>query len=208
MHRHTKNITTGGLPTGKASKLLIMIHGRGASAPSILTLADHLNVNDFALWAPQANQNTWYPYSFMAPTMQNEPGLSTALEVLKELVHDAQTAGFKSEDIYFLGFSQGACLTSEFVARNANKYGGVFIFSGGVIGETINKANYSGDFAGTPIFLGNSDKDAHVPLHRVQDSTAIFIEMGAAVTERIYPNAPHTVLEDEIEFANSILQKV
>lgn len=191
----------------EAEKAMILIHGRGATADSILELAGHLRVEGFALLAPQAAGYTWYPYSFMAPVEQNEPGLSTALEVISQIVKDITDAGIAPEDIYFLGFSQGACLASEYLARNAQRYGGAFLYSGGVIGDAINRANYQGDFRGTPVLLGCSDVDPHVPLRRVKDTTAIFKEMGAEVTERIYPNAPHTVFEDEIEITNHILSK-
>lgn len=205
MHRHTKQIVRKGLPLEQAKKVLIMTHGRGDTAEGILSLAEHLKVEGFALLAPQATANTWYPFSFMAPTVENEPGLSTALGVIGQLVAEVKAAGFSSQEMYLLGFSQGACLTSEFVARNAERYGGVFIFSGGVIGDRIDRSNYAGDFQETPIFLGCSDVDAHIPLNRVQDSTRIFQEMGATVTEEIYPNAPHTVFASEIEFANRVL---
>lgn len=207
MHQHTKNIVAAGKPLAEAQKAMIMIHGRGANAQSILGLSNEIKVEDFALLAPQAAQNTWYPFSFMAPVAQNEPGFSTALDVLDALLADVKAAGISSENIYFVGFSQGACLTAEFVARNADKYGGVFILSGGVIGETLDKSNYKGDFQGTPILLGCSDVDAHVPLSRVQESTQLFKEMGAETTERIYPNAPHTIFEDEIQIMNEILSR-
>lgn len=205
MHRHHKNVITQGVSLEKASKAMIMIHGRGGNAAGILGLARELNVARFALLAPQANQNTWYPYSFMAPVANNQPGLDTGLQVIGEIVADILAAGIQRENIYFLGFSQGACLCSEFLARNAHHYGGAFIYSGGVIGDAIDRTNYHGDFGGTPILIGCSDVDAHVPLHRVQDTTNIFTEMGAVVTERIYPNGPHSVLPDEIEITNSVL---
>jgi phospholipase/carboxylesterase len=207
MHRHHKQVTTKGTPLAQASRAMIMVHGRGATAPAILEVADHLQVADFALLAPQANQHTWYPNSFMAPRDSNEPGLSTGLAVIDELVRDIRAAGIPDEQIYFLGFSQGACLTSEYLARNARRYGGAFIYSGGVIGARIDRSNYSGDFAGTPVLIGCSDIDGHVPLHRVQDTTRIFTEMGAEVTERIYANGPHTINEDEIQRTNEILTK-
>ncbi|MCB0549892.1 MAG: dienelactone hydrolase family protein [Phaeodactylibacter sp.] len=205
MHRHHKNVVTAGTPLPEAEKAMVMVHGRGATAGSILEIAGHLQVEGFALLAPQANANTWYPFSFMAPVAQNEPGLSTALEVLEMIVQDITAAGIKLENTYFLGFSQGACLVSEYLARNARKYGGAFLYSGGVPGEQIGRPNYRGDFGGTPILLGCSDVDAHVPLHRVQDTASIFKEMGAEVTERIYANAPHTIFQDEIDITNHIL---
>ncbi|MEM6344111.1 MAG: phospholipase [Bacteroidota bacterium] len=205
MHRHHKNYSHQGKPLAEAEKVMIMTHGRGDTAEGILELGQYLNVKDFALLAPQATANTWYPYSFMAPVVNNEPGLSTGLGVLKQIVEDVLAAGVKHENIYFLGFSQGACLSSEFLARNANRYGGAFILSGGVIGPEIDRLNYAGDFGGTPILIGCSDVDHHIPLQRVKDTTAIFTEMGAVVNERIYPNGPHSVVQDEIDIVNTIL---
>ena len=203
---HTiKNTVWAGVPLDQAKRVLIMTHGRGASAQSILSLAAELAVDGFALAAPQATGNTWYPYSFLAPEAQNEPGLSSGLAVLKELLDTVKAAGILSENVYFLGFSQGACLTSEFVARHAQPFGGVFILSGGVIGDTVKTERYTGEFAETPIFLGCSDVDAHVPKDRVQDSSEVFRTLGATVTERIYPNAPHSIFQDEIDHINHIL---
>jgi phospholipase/carboxylesterase len=204
MH-NIKNTVWAGQTLAQAKRVLIMTHGRGASAQSILSLAAELEVEDFALAAPQATGNTWYPYSFLAPEIQNEPGLSAGLQVLGQLVEEIKREGFDSPQIYLLGFSQGACLTSEFVARNAQPFGGVFILSGGVIGDSIKPERYSGDFEGTPIFLGCSDVDSHVPLHRVQDSTTLFQKLGANVTEKIYPNAPHSIFQDELNHINRIL---
>ncbi len=207
MH-NIKNTVWAGRPLAQAKRVLIMIHGRGASAPGILSLAGELNVEDFALAAPQATGNTWYPYSFLAPEKQNEPGLSSGLEVIGQLIEAIKQEGFDSTQIYLLGFSQGACLASEFAARNAQPLGGVFVLSGGVIGESIQPERYSGNFGGTPVFLGCSDVDAHVPLHRVQDSTVIFKELGANVTEKIYPNAPHSIFQDEINHINQVLNQL
>ena len=203
---HTiKNTVWAGVSLDQAKRVLIMTHGRGASAQSILSLAAELAVDGFALAAPQATGNTWYPYSFLVPEAQNEPGLSSGLAVLKELLDTVKAAGISSENVYFLGFSQGACLTSEFVARHAQPFGGVFILSGGVIGDSVKTERYTGNFAGTPIFLGCSDVDAHVPKDRVQDSSEVFRTLGATVTERIYPNAPHSIFQDEIDHINHIL---
>src|SRR5881394_1008571 len=149
---HQKNIIAAGKPINEATKALVMIHGRGGSAEDILTLAEHLPVKDFALLAPEATGNSWYPYSFMAPVTNNEPGLSSALELLKGVVDEIESNGIAKENIYFLGFSQGACLTLEFVARNAARYGGVAAFTGGLIGAAINTDNYKGDFLNTPVF--------------------------------------------------------
>ncbi|MEO0341583.1 MAG: dienelactone hydrolase family protein [Bacteroidota bacterium] len=207
MHKHEKILSYRGAELENAKKAMILVHGRGANPESILGLAPHLKVEDFALLAPAAKDHTWYPFSFLAPKSQNEPGLSSGLAVLQETLADIEQAGIKKENIYFLGFSQGACLVSEFLVRNADRYGGAFIYSGGVIGDQIDEGNYQGDFGGTPILIGCSDIDAHVPLHRVQDTTRIFKGMGAEVNERIYPGAPHTIFEDEIEITNQILSE-
>lgn len=202
---HTKKIYTDGRNLNEAKKALIMIHGRGGSAEDILSLAAHLKVTDYALLAPQATNHTWYPYSFMMETFQNEPWLSSALSILSELVTDVIQQGISKENIYFLGFSQGACLTLEFVARNASRYGGVAAFTGGLIGDQVDLTNYSGDFAGTPIFIGTSNPDSHVPLKRVKDTTRILQDMNAAVTEKVYEGMGHTINADEIKMANELI---
>lgn len=202
---HTKNIVAAGKNIKEAEKVLIMIHGRGGSAEDILSLTGHLQVKKFALLAPQATGSTWYPYSFMAPPVQNEPWLSSALSVLKEVLNDVIAQGVTAEKIYFLGFSQGACLTLEFVTRNATKYGGVAAFTGGLIGDKIYRENYKGDFNGTPVFIGASDPDPHVPVERVYVTTNILKSMNAAVTEKIYSNMGHTISQDEIELANKLV---
>lgn len=202
---HTKNLLASGKKLGEASKVLIMIHGRGASAEDILTLAGHLNVKDFALLAPQATNNTWYPYSFMAPPSSNEPWLSSALTVLKEIVDEVIAKGISTSDIYFLGFSQGACLTLEFVTRNATNYGGVVAFTGGLIGDRLYPENYKGDFGATPIFIGTSDPDPHVPVERVSESATLLEKMNAAVTKKVYKNMGHTINQDELNTVNEII---
>lgn len=204
---HNKNIQTAGKSLKEADKVLIMIHGRGANAGDILGLAQHLIVPDFALLAPQATNNTWYPHSFMAKTEQNEPGLSSALEMLKEVVKDVTAQGIAAEKIYFLGFSQGACLTLEFIARNATSYGGIAAFTGGLIGDTVNQENYSGDFKGTPIFIGTGDPDPHVPVERVHESVRILESMNAKVSLQVYEGRPHTISQEEIDMANRLIFK-
>ncbi|WP_132053646.1 alpha/beta hydrolase [Pseudocnuella soli] len=202
---HQQNIQAAGKAAGPDTKVLIMLHGRGGSAADILSLAAYLNVEDFALVAPEATGNTWYPYSFLAPPAQNEPWLSSALEVLEELVADLYRKGVEPENLYFLGFSQGACLTLEFVARNAERYGGVVAFTGGLIGDKIYDENYDGDFDQTPIFIGTSNPDPHVPLERVQATTSLLKELGANVTEKVYPGMGHTISQDEIDSANKLV---
>jgi phospholipase/carboxylesterase len=202
---HKKNIVTAGKSLDEAKKALIMIHGRGASARDILSMSSYLNVEDYALIAPQATNNTWYPYSFLAPPEQNEPWLSSALSLLTEIVADINNKGISSDNIYFMGFSQGACLTLEFVTRNATKYGGVAAFTGGLIGDKIYPENYAGDFNQTPVFIGTSNPDPHVPVERVYATANILKNMNADVTEKVYNNMGHTINEDEISNANKLV---
>ncbi|NMN37806.1 alpha/beta hydrolase [Pedobacter sp. SG918] len=200
-----KEIIKAGKSFDQAEKVLIMIHGRGGTAEDILSMAAYLNVSNFALVAPQATNNTWYPQSFLAPRVANEPSLSNALDTIKETVLDLEKQGFTKEQIYFLGFSQGACLTLDFVAANAARYGGVVAFTGGLIGEKVDHRNYHGDFDGTPIFIGSSDPDMHVPVSRVKESTFLLEEMGARVTEIIYENMGHTISQAEITQVNKLI---
>jgi len=202
---HIKNIVTSGKPVTEARKALIMLHGRGAGANDILALASHLNVQDYALLAPQATNNTWYPGSFLLPQEQNEPWLSSALALVDDCVKDITAQGIEPENIYFAGFSQGACLVLEYVTRNARKYGGIAAFTGGLQGETINEDNYDGDFKGTRVFIGTGDPDPHVPVKRVNRTAAIMNNMNAAVRVEVYPNKPHNVSQDEIDQANSLI---
>ena len=204
---HLKKIITAGKSLSEAKKALIMIHGRGAGAADILSISSYLDVKDFALLAPEATGNTWYPYSFLAPQKENEPWLSSALELVGETVNKVVSSGIAKENIFFLGFSQGACLTLEYVARNAEKYGGVIAFTGGLIGDKIYNESYKGDFGQTPVFIGSSDPDPHVPVSRVDETELILSGMKAIVTKRIYKNMGHTVNQDEIDFANGILGK-
>lgn len=204
---HKKNIIARGKSLKEASQVLIMIHGRGAHAEDILSLSSYFNVKDFALLAPQATNNTWYPYSFMAPTAQNEPWLSSALSLLKEIAEDINQEGIASGNIYFLGFSQGACLTLEFIAQHATKWGGIAAFTGGLIGDKIDRKNYTGDFENTPVFIGSSNPDPHVPIERVYATTNILKEMNAHVEEKIYNHMGHTINEDEINLVNNYLFK-
>ncbi|QHS63862.1 alpha/beta hydrolase [Chitinophaga agri] len=202
---HTKNIVTAGKKTTEAKKALVMVHGRGGSAEDILTLANYLNVKDYALVAPQATGHTWYPYSFLMPPAQNEPWLSSALDVLKEVTADIVADGIAPENIYFLGFSQGACLTLEFITRNAQQYGGAVAFTGGLIGDQVYPGNYQGNFGGSPVFIGTSNPDPHVPVDRVKASEKILKEMGADITVNIYNNMGHTISQDEIDLANKLV---
>lgn len=205
MYTHQKDIKTQGKPLSEAKKALILVHGRGATAQSILDLAAHLPVQEFSLLAPQATNHSWYPYSFMAPEEQNQPALDSALEQLDELVKSIEAEGIKSEDVYFAGFSQGACLTSEYAARHAQKYGGLLIFTGGLIGQRLDESRYKGDFAGTPVLITTGDPDPHVPVSRVEETVAVMEKLGAKVTKKVYPGRPHTILQEELDLASRIL---
>lgn len=201
----SEKIVAAGKKIEEAKKGLIMLHGRGASAEDILSLTDHLQIKDFAILAPQAKNNSWYPQSFLAPPGQNEPWLSSALALIENLIINLSEKNISKENIYFLGFSQGACLMLEFITRNATKYGGAAAFTGGLIGDKIYKENYKGHFKETPVFIGTSDPDFHVPVERVYATTNILKSMGATVTEKIYANMGHTINQDEIDHANAIV---
>jgi phospholipase/carboxylesterase len=201
---HRKIVRTG-KPIAEAQKAMILVHGRGADAQDIMSLASYFPVKDFALLAPEATGNTWYPYSFMSPVTSNEPWLTSALHLLAQIVNEIEAGGIEKHNIYFLGFSQGACLTLEFIARNAARYGGVIAFTGGLIGEKIDTANYKGDFEGMPVFIGTSDPDPHVPVTRVQETTRQLTSMHAQVTEKVYPMMGHTITQEEIREANQIV---
>lgn len=202
---HREKTITAGKEVAATNKVLIMLHGRGGNAADILSLSSHLDVKEFALLAPQATNNTWYPYSFLTPPIQNEPWLSSALQLIKDTVEEVMSKGVPSENIYFCGFSQGACLTLEFVARNATKYGGVAAFTGGLIGDKIYTENYKGDFQNTPVFIGTSDPDPHIPVERIYATTNILKHMNADVTEKIYTNMGHTINQDEIDQVNKLI---
>jgi phospholipase/carboxylesterase len=202
---HTKNIITAGKDLAKADHALILVHGRGATAEDILSLADHLPVKDYALLAPQATGHSWYPYSFLEPPVRNQPWLGSALDVLAAVVEEVMAAGIQRERVFFAGFSQGACLTLEFVARHAARYGGVAAFTGGLIGDRIYEENYKGDFAEMPFFIGTGDRDPHVPVERVHSTAALLRGMGAVVTEKVYPGRPHTIVADELVQAGRVV---
>lgn len=201
----TPKLYYAGTPVHQAQKALILVHGRGATAESILSVAPFLAVDDYAWVAPQAPLHTWYPYSFMAPEHQNQPNLDQALHLLRDSVQQLVEQGISSEQIYFFGFSQGACLSLEFVARNAQKYGGVVAVIGGLIGESLNAEKYRGDFQQTPIFLATSDPDVHVPLQRVEDTATLLSQLQADVTLKVYKNAGHTLLQEEVDAANQLI---
>lgn len=198
-------LTSGPKPVD-ARLTIILVHGRGASADDILGLAEELRYEDLAYLAPQAAGHAWYPHSFLAPIPQNEPGISSGLGVLSRMIESLHDQGVHSQRIGLLGFSQGACLTLEFAARHADRYAGVFALSGALIGPPGTPRNYRGSFASTPVFLGCSDVDPHIPLERVRESGEVFRRMNAKVDERIYPRMGHTVTQDEIHVVQEILR--
>lgn len=194
-----------GAPFGQGRAVVIMVHGRGASAESILSLAPELHAEGVTFIAPQASGNTWYPFSFLEPIQRNEPFLSSALAALAQLLLQVEEAGVPAERTALLGFSQGACLASEFMARNARRYGGLIAFSGGLIGPDGTPRDYPGSLEGTPAFFGCSDIDAHIPKARVEESAEVLRRLGADVTMKLYRGMGHTINEDEIEHARRII---
>lgn len=199
-------VIAGGAPLTSAKAAVILVHGRGATAESMLPLAEAFGREDIAYLAPEAVGNTWYPYSFLTPMNENEPGLSSALSLIGALVERLGDEGFPPERVGFAGFSQGACLSLEFAARNARRYGLVAGLSGGLIGPPGTPRNYPGSLAGTPVFLGCSDIDPHIPLGRVQETTRVLRGLGAQVEERIYPGFGHSVNDDEIGSVQALLE--
>ena len=195
---HLYDIVERGRPLAEAGKAIILLHGRGGTAQGIVTLAREFCDETFYIAAPQALNNVWYPFSFMASEELNEPWLSTSVQTVQQLIDDVSKQ-IPHSNIYLMGFSQGACLTLEVAARNATRFAGVAAFTGGLIGEKIKPEKYRGDFGGTKIFIGNSDKDPHVPLLRAEESKLLLEKNGADVTLKIYPNMAHTIIQDEIE---------
>lgn len=185
-----------------------MVHGRGADAEGMLSLADAFAQPDVAYLAPQAAGRSWYPHSFLAPIEHNEPYLSSALGMLDGLLEDLATAGFAPEQVVVLGFSQGACLALEYAARRARRYGGMVGLSGGLIGPDGTPRDYAGDLGGTPVFLGCSDVDPHIPLPRVQETARVLGRLGGAVRERIYPGMGHGINDDEVKHVRGLLAKL
>jgi predicted esterase len=191
-------VYTSGLPLESAKAAMVMIHGRGATAESILALVDAIDTPGFAYLAPQASGNTWYPNSFLAPIPTNEPGISSGLQLIDEIIHSIEAAGIDASRIMILGFSQGACLSLEYAARHARRFGGLCGLSGGLIGPDDTPRDYAGSFSGTPVFLGCSDVDSHIPAKRVEETAVILKRMKAEVTMRLYPGMGHLVNDDEI----------
>ncbi|HXI83852.1 MAG TPA: dienelactone hydrolase family protein [Verrucomicrobiae bacterium] len=206
---HAKQpVLTAGPTPEKADATILLIHGRGADAEGTLSLYEELGVEKLAAIAPQAAGNTWYPHSFLAPLDANQPYLDSALGRLDSLVDDLLARGISSGRIILLGFSQGACLTSEFVARHPRRYGAVIALTGGLIGPPGTPRNYPGSLASTPVFLGTSDPDPHVPFERVKETEAVLSQMGAVVELRRYPGMPHTINDDELDACRKLLKGV
>ena len=201
-------VIEAGVPLGQAPAAVIMVHGRNAGPANILSLVPRLARPDLTYLAPAAANRTWYPHSFMAEIASNEPGLSSGLGVLESLLVRTQEAGIPRTRIVLIGFSQGACLTAEFAVRHASRFGGVVVFSGGVIGPPGTRWDDASRFDGTPVFLGCSDRDGHVPESRVSESAELFRRMGADVTRRTYPGMGHLVNDDEIAFTQELLAAV
>lgn len=197
-----------GLDLDDAKAVMLMIHGRGATAEGMLTLTDELSAVGFAYRAPQATASNWYPFRFIEPIEKNEPYLSSALKAVDDAVNNLEQFGFPPEKIILLGFSQGACLALEYAARNPRKFGGVVGLSGGVIGPMGMTFAYDGSLEGTPVFLGCSDSDSHIPLQRVHETAAAFEKLGAKVDKRIYPGMGHTINEDEIKAIDAMMESL
>jgi len=202
-----QQLLTAGTSLEDADAAMLLVHGRGASARSILQMGGEFHQEGVALLAPQAAGNTWYPNSFLAPVEQNEPGRSSGLQAVADAVAAANDAGIPTEKVVVGGFSQGACLATEFVARNPRRYGGVVALSGGLIGEEIETDDYEGegDLAGTPAFLGCSDVDPHIPVERVHITAEVLERLGGDIEKRIYEGMGHSVNDDEIEYVSGMV---
>ena len=198
-------IVASGAPLGEARAAAVLLHGRGGSAEDMLGLAQEFGQRDIASLAPEAPGHTWYPYSFLAPLEQNEPHLSNALATVGATLDRLAQEGFAAERVALIGFSQGGCLALEYVARNAKRYGAVAGFSAGLVGPPGTPRKYAGSLGGTPVFLGCSDLDSHIPLERVHESRAALEKLGGEVTERIYSGMGHTVNADEIAHVTRLL---
>ncbi len=201
-------VIAAGAALTAARGVVVMVHGRGATAASILALAAEFDQPDLAYLAPQAAGNTWYPYSFLEPLERNEPYLSSALSAVGAVVDRAVAQGVAAERIALLGFSQGACLALEYAARNAQRYGGLIGLSGGLIGAEDTPRNYGGSLDGTPVFLGCDDHDFHVPAARVDETAVVLGQLGAVVDKRLYRGLGHTVNHDEITAVTALLKGI
>lgn len=205
MIHNSNNIISTGISLHIANKVVIALHGRGSNAHSILSISQYFDTTNLHWVAPQATNDTWYPYSFLEDRQKNEPWLSSSILVLDEITEKLRDQGINDNQMVFLGFSQGACLASEYVAKRARKFGGLVAFSGGLIGPEIDASEYSGNFEGMPVFMGCSDSDFHIPENRVRESALMFKSLGADVDMILYPNMGHTIVDDEIQRAAKIL---
>ncbi|MBX0323678.1 dienelactone hydrolase family protein [Halomicroarcula sp. F13] len=203
-----QQLVTAGTPLEEADAAMVLVHGRGATARSIVQMGQEVHWDGLALLAPQAAGNTWYPNSFLAPVEDNEPGRSSGLQAVGDAVETATDAGIDREQVVLLGFSQGACLASEFVARNPRRYGGLVALSGGLIGESVDPTEYEGDVERTPVFVGCSDVDPHIPIERVHETTEAFERLNGDVDERIYEGMGHGVNEDELDAVSELVADV
>lgn len=209
MDPHAKQaVVHSGVPLGQAAGVLVLLHGRGASAHDILGLGQVIAPPGWAMLAPQAAGHSWYPYSFLASREQNEPWLSSALLKVESVMQSVSEAGIATERIVLAGFSQGACLSCEVAGTHARRYGAVLAFTGGMIGPSSDVLNVTGDFAGTPMLLTSGDPDPHVPWERVQRTAELFAGAGAEVTLRRFPGRPHTVNDKERELARDLLLRL
>lgn len=206
-HQQQEIITTGA-EAENAELAMILIHGRGATPQSMLPLAREFDREDIHFRALQAKRYTWYPRSFLAPKEMNQPGISSGLQAIHDQINELNKAGISTDTIVLLGFSQGACLATEFSVRHPQRYGGVIGLSGGLIGESVDPANYSGSLQQTPVFLGCSDHDPHIPQERVDLTEQVFQQLEAGVTKKIYEGMGHTVNQDEIAHVNAILNNI
>jgi phospholipase/carboxylesterase len=202
---HRLSIVERGTALAKAKQALVLLHGRGASALDIMSLGETLVSRAYYIVAPQATNGTWYPYSFMAPEAQNEPWLSSAVNIVHQLLHNIEQY-IPSSDIVVAGFSQGACLTVESVARRTRRYKAIVAFTGGLIGASIDESKYEGSFDGTPFYMSNSQNDPHVPLSRSNESKLILEKRKATVQLSIFENRPHTILTEELNEARTLLR--
>jgi phospholipase/carboxylesterase len=205
-----EELATGGAPLEGADAALVLVHGRGATARGMLDIAAQVTPEDAAVaaLAPQAAQHTWYPHSFLEPLDRNQPGLDSGLGVVADAIATATDAGISRERVVLLGFSQGACLATEYAARNATRYGGVVALSGGLIGPDVDESRYGGDFDDTPVFVGCSDSDPHIPVERVHATTRVFESLGADVDERVYEGMGHGVNQDELDAVRDLVAGV
>ena len=199
-------VLRAGTPVKDAVGAVILLHGRGGSAADILSLAQEFYFPNLAYLAHEASGNSWYPFSFLAPIEKNEPWLTSALGKILAAIQSVGDAGIPAERVIVCGFSQGACLATEYIARHPKRYAGLIAFTGGLIGPPDANLSHAGDLAKTPVFFGSGDPDAHVPWERVQQSGHVLMEMGASVTARRYEGRPHTITRDEIEVAKQLIQ--